>query len=265
MNPDDSSSVDLAEHFAKLKMIPTLLFLDPWGYKGLSLDLIHSVVKDWGSECIFFFNYRRVNAALDNPIFEKHVRAIFGKERATILRRTIETLNPEERESAIMKALEEALTEEFGGFVLPFKFPDELRSRTSHYLVHVTKDRKGYDIMKAIMGKLSLRNGQSIPSFQFGGLDGPEQTNLFESGESLKQLRTMLLEKFAGKTISMRDMFEQTSVGTRYIERNYKQVLLQLEDEGTILADPPKQKRPPGTFADHVEVTFPTRKVIDDF
>jgi len=165
-----------------------------------------------------------------------------------------------------MDTLEEALTEEFGGFVLPFKFPDELRSRTSHYLVHVTKDRKGYDIMKAIMGRLSLRNGQSIPSFQFGGSDGPEQKNLFESGESLKQLRTMLLEKFAGKTISMRDIFEQTSVGTRYIARNYKQVLLQLEEEGAILTDPPKPERPPVTFADHVKVTFAgTRKVIYDF
>ena len=50
-----------------------------------------------------------------------------------------------------MKSLEDALTEKFGGFVLPFKFRDEHGTRTSHYLVHVTKDRKGYNIMKAIM------------------------------------------------------------------------------------------------------------------
>jgi len=115
------------------------------------------------------------------------------------------------------------------------------------------------------MAKLSHRNGQVIPSFQFGGVNRPEQTNLFESGESLEQLRTIILEKFEGHTISMREIFEQTCVGTRYIGRNYKQVLLQLEDEGLIVTDPSKQERPPGTFADHVKVTFPARKVIDDF
>ncbi|HTY21788.1 MAG TPA: three-Cys-motif partner protein TcmP [Desulfomonilaceae bacterium] len=248
---------DLAQHFAKLKMIPTLLFLDPWGYKGLSLSLIHSVLKDWGSECIFFFNYRRVNAALDNPKFEKLVHAIFGEQRAIALQRAIKPLNPEEREFAIMKALDEALTKEFPNFVLTFKFRNEPGTRTSHYLVFVTKDRKGYDIMKDIMAKLSLRKGQSIPSFQFGGPQGPEQTNLFESGESLEQLRTMLLEKLAGQTRSMQDIFEQTSVGTKYIKKNYKEVLLQLEHEGRVVTEPPKHERRSGTLADHVKITFP--------
>src|SRR5689334_14195844 len=43
----------------KVRPAPMLLFADPWGYKGLSLQLINSVLKNWGCDCIFFFNYNR--------------------------------------------------------------------------------------------------------------------------------------------------------------------------------------------------------------
>ena len=33
----------IAEHFEKIGLIPTLFFVDPWGYKGLSLRLINAV------------------------------------------------------------------------------------------------------------------------------------------------------------------------------------------------------------------------------
>src|SRR5579864_5831563 len=34
--------------FQQIDLIPTFLFVDPWGYKGLSLGLINSVLKNWG-------------------------------------------------------------------------------------------------------------------------------------------------------------------------------------------------------------------------
>src|SRR5207244_1204877 len=33
---------------------PTLTFLDPWGYTGLTRDLIRSLLRDWGGEVMFF-------------------------------------------------------------------------------------------------------------------------------------------------------------------------------------------------------------------
>ena len=45
---------ETVEAFRKIDLIPTLLFIDPWGYKGLSLGLIESFLKNWGCECIFF-------------------------------------------------------------------------------------------------------------------------------------------------------------------------------------------------------------------
>ncbi len=52
----------------------------------MTLRLINSVLKDWGCDCCFFFNYSRVNAGLANDAVEQHMDALFGQERANSLR-----------------------------------------------------------------------------------------------------------------------------------------------------------------------------------
>ena len=47
----------IVQMFESMRLIPTFFFVDPWGYKGLSLRLINSVLKDWGCDALFFFNY----------------------------------------------------------------------------------------------------------------------------------------------------------------------------------------------------------------
>jgi len=76
----------MVKHFESEKLVPTLFFVDPWGYKGLSLKLVNSVLKNWGCDCIFFFNYNRINMGLSNPIITEHMNALFGPIRANELR-----------------------------------------------------------------------------------------------------------------------------------------------------------------------------------
>jgi len=57
---------EIVKMFEERALIPTLFFVDPWGYKGLSLRLINSVLKDWACECIFFFNYNIINICISN-------------------------------------------------------------------------------------------------------------------------------------------------------------------------------------------------------
>jgi three-Cys-motif partner protein len=42
------------EAFKSLELVPTLLFADPCGFSGLSLELINAILKDFGSDCLFF-------------------------------------------------------------------------------------------------------------------------------------------------------------------------------------------------------------------
>jgi three-Cys-motif partner protein len=88
----NSGSVDgsAAEFFEKTKLIPTFSFIDPFGYKGLSWSLIGAVIKDWASECIFFFNYSRINSGVSNDKVLNHMQALFGDKNLVALQKKLE-------------------------------------------------------------------------------------------------------------------------------------------------------------------------------
>ncbi len=245
--------------FEEMSLIPTLFFVDPWGYKGLSLRLINSVLRNWGCDAIFFFNYNRINMGLANEFVEQHLNALFGKERADSLRSDIAGFSPENREIAIIEAISAALQAMGGTYVLPFRFRTATGARTSHHLIFVSKNILGYKIMKEIMTKESSSTVQGIPSFEYNPAINT-QGILFELSRPLDELGEILLNDFAGQTLSMKQIYEQHHIGRRFIEQNYKKVLSMLEDEGKIVTSPPAAHRRRGTFANSVKVTFPPER-----
>jgi len=254
---------NIVETFNELKLVPTLFFVDPWGYKGLSLKLINSVVKNWGCDCIFFFNYNRINMGLGNTAVEEHMNALFGKIRADQVREQLKALKPEEREVTVVETICEALKEMGGEYVLPFRFKHENGNRTSHHLIFVSKHVKGYAIMKDIMAKESSEQNQGVPSFEYNPATY-RQPLLFEFYRPLDDLEEMLLDKFAGQILTMQEIYNQHHVGRRYISKNYKDALNNLEAKGRIAAEPPANKRRKNkgeiTFADSVKVIFPPKQ-----
>lgn len=246
---------EIVRYFERTTLPPTLCFVDPWGYKGLSLRLVNSVLKDWGSDCIFFFNYNRINMGLPNSAVDEHMDSLFGKERADKLRAKLAGLTPEDRETAIIEELAEALQELGGKYVLPFSFLNSKGSRTSHYLIFVSKHPRGYGIMKEVMAKQSSKVDQDVPTFRYCPADRRYRL-LFELNRPLDDLGDMLLRDFAGRSLTMGEIFDQHNVGRPYLSKNYKTVLGTLEAEGKIIADPPASKRRGTSFANHVRVTF---------
>ncbi|RJP53670.1 MAG: three-Cys-motif partner protein TcmP [Anaerolineaceae bacterium] len=245
----------LVQQFENTRFIPTLLFVDPWGYKGLSLSLVNSVLKDWGCDCIFFFNYNRINMGLNNDKVKEHMDVLFGEERAGKLRNKLFALSAYDRELQIVEELSQAFHDYGYKYVLPFRFRNEKGNRTSHHLIFVTKSFRGYGIMKDIMAKESSSAEQGVPSFEYNPAD-ITMPLLFELNRPIDELAGILLKEYANKTISFTDLYEEHSVGRRYIKRNYKDVLMQLENEGKIIANPPAPERRKNTFADHVVITF---------
>lgn len=248
----------IADTFKHVRFVPTLLFVDPWGYKGLSLALINSVLRHWGCDCVFFFNYNRINAGMTNEAVREHMDDLFGKERAETIRAQLEGLSPDERESLIMRELSSGLADAGGKFVLRFAFKNDKGTRTKHYLIFATKNRRGYEIMKTIMAKESSELDQGVASFSHTFAASQNQFSLGFGGP-IDELEEMLLTEFAGESIAMRRIYERHSVGRPYIESNYKKALTNLEFAKKIYADPPSEKRRKGTFGPDVIVTFPPR------
>ncbi len=253
-------------YFSKIK-IPTLTFLDPFGYMGLTRGLIEAVItKTWGCDCIFFFSYSSINRALSaKGIFAKHMEALFGPKRAAELEEKMQSIKgsdkgkPREREAIILDALTAAMEELNKGnmYVRTFRF--KKGKRTSHMLVFVTTHAKGFRVMTDIMANAGHVNDRGFPHFTHYS-NPPSKSQLFYS--EIDDLKADLCKRYAGKTMTMLDIFLKHR---QYTAGNYKDVLNELEDEKLITVDPPARKRRMGanerrTFKDEALVTFPPRK-----
>ena len=252
---------EIATIFRNLKPLPTFFFIDPWGYKGLSLNLVSSLVKDWGCDCVFFFNYNRVSMGINNDAIKHHMESLFGNKQLEHVRSMCDrAANPTERELIVVQELCNALKQNGSQFVLPFRFKNDEGTRTSHHLIFLSKDFLGYEIMKEIMYKESTDKSSEVASFEYNPRDlfGGRQLSLFDLlSRPLDDLQGMLLQEYAGRTVDFIDLYEKHSVDKPYIKKNYKDVLRALYDTGKITAISTKTGKPPSRgFADEMRITF---------
>ena len=247
----------IAAQFERVNKIPMLAFIDPWGYKGLSLRLVDAFLKDWGCDCIFFFNYSRINAGLSNPMVQEHMAVLFGEETAGKLSFELEALPSAEREAMIIEELVRALKGFGHRYVLPFCFKNSSGKRTTHHLIFVTKNFRGYDVMKGIMAKASSMDYQGVATFAYSPAESRRQGLLFELNRPLDELEEMLLSEYAGRSLIAKEIYQEHSVDWPYISKNYKDVLASLEKRGIIITEGRKSKR---GFADGIKVIFPEKR-----
>jgi hypothetical protein len=104
------------------------------------------------------------------------------------------------------------------------------------------------------MARVSSKAEDGVPSFAFSPATGPEQKLLFRLGSPLENLRDSLLAQFAGRTLTVRDIYQCHSVDTPYLRKNYKQVLSELEANGAVRTSGRRSRR---GFSDNIDVTFP--------
>jgi hypothetical protein len=74
----------------------------------------------------------------------------------------------------------------------------------------------------------------------------------------------MLLKDLIGRRLSLKELYEEHSVGKPYILKNYQDVLRKLESAGKITTEPSAERRRKLkgelTFSEKVIVTFPGSK-----
>ena len=217
--------------------VPTLVFLDPCGYKGLSLKLITSVLGGFGNDCIFFFNYSRVNMKLDLEIMNRSLDDFFEPERAETIRANIQHRTPGEREKIIMDVVESAM-KEATAIPVSFGFKHE-NGRRSHYLIFASKNRQAAGMMKRILNSVSSDIIDGVGSGEHDPRAGENSPGFFDG---LYEVEQRILTTFAGQEISFGDLLEKEA-HTRHTDTNYRDAVLRLEQDKTVIVDPPAEKR----------------------
>lgn len=241
--------------------IPTFILADPCGYKGLSLRLISNALQGFGNDCLFFFNYRRVNMKLSYPVMDESVDEFFESDRAQALRREIASLNPRAREKAVLEAIRTAI-KEAGGIPIVFAFRSGEGGGTSHHLVFASKHPKGARIMKNIMHKFSSEVIDGIASWDYDPRDEQTpQTGLLFS--PLDEVCDRLLQVFAGRTVNFQQLLDEEAQ-QQFTDSNYRDAVLRLEEEFRVDVDPPALNRrmqtggTKRTLPENTRLTFPT-------
>ena len=184
---------------------PSFVFADPCGHKGISLHLIASALKPFGNDCIFFFNYSRVNMKLSYEVMNDSINTFFEAARAGRIRAAIlSKRSPKEREEIILAEVGGAL-KEAGAHPLVFGFRTQEGGRTSHHLVYATKNVKALNNMKRIYTKASSDKRDGVGSLDFDPRDAEASGQLFSR---LDEVRQRLFQVFSGRTLTFLESTE---------------------------------------------------------
>ncbi|MGL4392863.1 MAG: three-Cys-motif partner protein TcmP [Fusobacteriaceae bacterium] len=132
---------------------PVFSFVDPFGYKDVSVSLIEKLVKNSGSDVILFFNTKRLRMDAYKENVEQHLKLLFG-ERLIHLREITNTCT-KDKTKTIISLFSQNLREEminYNGkfFVFDFPFYSSDKNIISHNILLLTKNHKAITVMKGI-------------------------------------------------------------------------------------------------------------------
>lgn len=238
-SPPSFSHRDVDEEYAESiglsGEIPKFFFVDPFGYKGLTQELIDRALESPQSDVIFFFNYSRINAATNNPVVQKHVEQLFGKDRTPAVKERLSSCKDSyEREEVILEEFVRELESNRANYTHLFRFPRIDQKRTSHYLVFATKHPLGYNKFKETAAKFCGED-QGVPTYTFD----PNPEYRLQLERPLDDLKSSLIKEFQGQLTTIDKIFSSHSLRTPYIRKNYTAALRQLEKEGHVRIDRP--------------------------
>ena len=207
---------------------PSLLFFDPFGYSGMRTKTLAKFLGNWGNEVFLFINTKRINPALENEQFEDLLRLWFPS-RFDILKVEVRKLpTVSARLEFILNNLHEEFVSLLGKktklYSCAFRFQEEDSRTTSHYILHLTKGDRGYDLVKNVYNKYANEDielqGSNTYTFDPKKCEG--YVSLFgDSHEAVDALKAQLCKEYRGKTIDVYTLFEEHQKTSRYCRDHY--------------------------------------------
>lgn len=255
---NEEVSLDIFKSVGDKEIIPTLSFIDPFGYKGVSADLLSFLIRSFGCDLILFFNYNEINRSISNKGVEKHISSIFTEQIHNELKELVKlTTTSEERERVILNKFSEAINDCYRKdrtnpqkiYVFPFRFQFEDKERTSHYVIFLTKNKLGLKIMKDIMWGLDNNKENQIASFEYIPNNNQLKIpNIF----NVEELKIEILNLLSAKDLYVAELTDYY-LESFYIVKNIKTILLELESKNKIIVKNRKRKN---TMPEHALISL---------
>jgi three-Cys-motif partner protein len=259
----EPATISLINSFGLPREIPQFYFLDQFGWSEITPSLIQRIFVNNKCDCAFFFRTPRVIAAVTNPNAEETMKALFEVSGLESLRRKFKQ-QPREKEAIILESLKMRMREAGAPYFQPFPFRVSDGYASRQHLIYLGKHPKGLEVMKDVMAASSTRHHGGVPIMGF--TEGPEQFGLF-TPDPIPELQRQLLGVFAGRTLTVGEIFEEHHVTSeRFILRNYQEALRRLEASSDVQASPGAAERPKRsgivTMSESVKISFPSPRRV---
>ena len=224
---------------------PAVLFIDPFGYKNIDTSIIAKFLSFWGNEAFIFINTKRINPAFENDKFDLILKELFPSSyeetkvnirlKKTVPERLqfiIESLGREYQKLVPVKGMEQV-------YYTAFKFQEEDSVTTSHYILHITKSRRGFDLIKQIYTDFANVGTifDGVNTYTFDPKLGSQNSSLdlFDTkSENIDVLKEALYSIFKGRTVTALEVFESHQIKTLYSRNHYTEALRRLVKEGRV-------------------------------
>jgi len=208
-------------------LMPSFFFVDPFGFSGVPFRVIQKILSNPKTEVFFTLMTRDINRFLTVDHAEKYLDELFG---TTEWKKIQSATKPE---VALINFYREQLhVSAKAKYSLAFRVCMSEIAQTVYYLIHVTNNFKGHNIMKSIMSHQSADGNFAY----LGPNDVAEksQVKLFNIND-INDLKNCLIERFKGKTIAYNMIHEKICEPwysePPFIDKHYQDAIKELEKE----------------------------------
>lgn len=241
-----SHILDDVEHKGA-RLVPTFAFIDPFGFKGASFNLVQRLLKNPRTEVFVNVMMDSINRFLEHPNagVRQHIIDSFGTSRV------LEVVQETDRIIALRRLYFEQL-KQHADYVRYFEMCNEC-DKTIYYLFFAGNHRLGHSKMKEAFWKVDDQSG-----YKFSDRTNPQQPILFSLNPA-EELASLLQAQYDGQTQKAGNIIHFVEDKTAFTASHARGALRLLERNSKITIDPIKgdgSKRRKGTFSAKVTVHF---------
>lgn len=225
--------------------VPAFVFIDPFGFSGIPMSVIHDLLSLEKCEVLINFMYDSVKRFISTkrPDLVRNFSELFGTDEQTY--RSVLNLDVNDQKRFLASLYMDNLRK--AGrckFVDSFELWDNSRGRTLYFLIFGTHSVTGLKKMKEVMWLLDPVAGEISAKGDMGQISLPLEPDLSE-------LQEAILSKFIGQQATIEEIELFVTTDTNYVIRHARTVLKQLERENMIECLSERKQRgvfPPSTI-----------------
>jgi three-Cys-motif partner protein len=195
------------------RLAPAFVMVDPFGPKGLPMDLMHRITAHPRSELLISLMYESMARWRNQPAFERHLDDLYGCP-------DWHEFDAERRKEFLHDLYVEQLKKGGMTFVRSFEMRDS-GNRTEYFLVFATKHIEGLKAIKRVMWSVDP-SGQ----FQFSDATRRDQATLFEPEPDFQLLERLIRATFGAASFRIESLAEFVWIETAFLDSHIRRPIL---------------------------------------